>query len=532
MRSPGLIDNTIEFQGSAQQSMVSLSMPSLDPNKPTIDDPNWLLQELGLKRIEKITNERKVCAWFLALLGTSIVIIVFIVIPSGSLVLFLFVIIGCLAGGIGLLSAGMKTSGMNVFRAIRFSDFQLSTGDARAAIEHLKHAIAVDPAHVPSRTKLAQACQRTGDINLAVKIVDELVLSNPTSRDFIWMLDEMLQDANDTRRAINTWESHLESVDKLSKEHDGEPGTRPILKAASALMLDRLGSWYVAQHQVSDAERCFEKSIRSFPGDNPAWLGLVRILIDRHDYVNAINLMQEAYDAVPGYDVAVLFIAECHFKMNEPEKAYTVLNGLIAKNPLAPNIWVNMGFVYSTAGLHERALAAVLKAKQLDPKSPHAWANHGVILVNLDRYDEAIGVATAGLQYQDSILSAVSYTAIGDANYRKNRLDIARVSYEKALLRNGKNVDAHLGMLAIHLRNGEIDKARVKIADIKVFEPDSYVLAYACTLCLVAGGKKDEAISYLQDAVKKNPALKSDLVKEPLLDPIKNDPRFIAILKG
>jgi superkiller protein 3 len=304
------------------------------------------------------------------------------------------------------------------------------------------------------------------------------------------------------------------------------------MQEARAFMMDQVGAWLIKQKKTAEAERMLEKSIRLFPGANDAWLRLAQLLIKRRDYANAAKLLLEAFDAVPDFDMALVFLAECHFKMGEAGKARDVLSKVTARNPRNVAVLINTGYVYSEASLNVEALSAVLSAKTLEPHNPAAWVNHSIALLALGRLDEAIGVATQAMEFGNSIYRASSLAVIGDALYRKNQIDEAQAAYERALQFNGKDVGAHLGILQVLLRKKNVEGAVAKIADIQALKPGSHDALYAMALYLVAQGKRDEAIQCLQQAVSKSPLLKNDLKTEPLLDPIRSDPRFLALIGG
>ncbi len=497
-------------------------MPSFDPDTVVIDDPSWLLRKLVIKPVRFTLDGANILVYLFAYLALGLAPGFIIGGLLRSLDVFLICAIPFLVGLVILLLWYLS----NMNRPINLGQ------DPRFDIEHFKKRISLMPKNASLRLDLVTAYQRAGHLDMAMMVLEDLLKSNPVNKGFLVILDDLLDDINDTDLAMTTWNTRLESATAIDQERCSTPRIHRLMIQIRALMMDRLGAWLMKQNKTSDAERILEESIRLYPGDNIAWLRLAQLLINKQEYANAVKLLLEAYDAVPGYDITMTFLGDCYFRMGEAGKARDVLNKVTARNPRNADLLVNVGYAYNEAGFNEEALRTVLAAKALKPRHPTAWVNHSVILLDMDRLDEAIGVATQAMAFGNSILRSLSLGVIGDALYLKNQIDESRAAYDRALRFNGKNAGAHFGLLRGLLRKGYIEGAVAKIVDIQVFEPDSYILLYAHALCLVAEGKRDEAIQCLQQAVSKKPLLKTDLKKEPLLDPIRLDPRFLGLIES
>ncbi len=178
----------------------------------------------------------------------------------------------------------------------------------------------------------------------------------------------------------------------------------------------------------------------------------------------------------------------------------------------------------SEIGREEEALRAADRAVAVDPLNPIARGHRANVLANARRYPETIReVGEIVKMKPDSrwprALRGFSYMMMGDNARARRQFDAMREIRYTGL--------AWVGALAA--REGKTAEANEVLAEIKAIANDAAHYQYAEILAQM--GKTDEAISELENAyVARDPGLTMILV-DPLLDPLRNEPRFEALVR-
>lgn len=176
----------------------------------------------------------------------------------------------------------------------------------------------------------------------------------------------------------------------------------------------------------------------------------------------------------------------------------------------------------SLSGRPEEALRMSAKAMRLDPLNPLSLEVHAVALYHARRYAEAVATARRSLQlsperlrirsYLANALLAINKTAEAEAQYRKlDPTDYRRLLGQAMLaLRAGNRASAMTSLDAMKQRYG--DSAHYQYGEI-----------YAQL------GMPEQAIAELESALAKRDPGMARIRVDPLLDPLRRDPRFAAI---
>lgn len=108
-------------------------------------------------------------------------------------------------------------------------------------------------------------------------------------------------------------------------------------------------------------------------------------------------------------------------------------------------------------GKHRRALQMASRALEIEPELGHARATRGVLLLEQGKPREA----AADLQRAANALPRDSrvLTRLAMAYARSEKPDLARKYFEYALLRDGKNAEAHFGLALLLQQAGATKKA-------------------------------------------------------------------------
>ncbi|MBO0696647.1 MAG: tetratricopeptide repeat protein, partial [Verrucomicrobia bacterium] len=180
-------------------------------------------------------------------------------------------------------------------------------------------------------------------------------------------------------------------------------------------------------------------------------------------------------------------------------------------------------------GRFDEAIAEGKRAIELDPFSPIINADLGVNLFCARRYDEAIAQLRKTLEIDPTFYYA--HYNLGVALQLKGDLPAAIAEYRKAQqLSDDLFVPALLASAKAQL--GDKDAAVRMLSELEELSQHRYVGSLWRTLLYLSLGNRDEAVRWLEQAVVDHDNFGVMTIKvNPLLDPLRGDPRFEALVQ-
>jgi TolB-like protein/DNA-binding winged helix-turn-helix (wHTH) protein/Tfp pilus assembly protein PilF len=178
-------------------------------------------------------------------------------------------------------------------------------------------------------------------------------------------------------------------------------------------------------------------------------------------------------------------------------------------------------------GRFDEAIPARERALALDPLELASWREAGWTYYLARRYDDAIQ------RYETALLMdpnfAAAYRGLSDAYDQKGMHDRAIASGMKALEISERG--GTVAWLGYHYaRAGDIARAKELLERLQQLSGHEYVAPYHVAVLYVGLGRNDDALAMLEKAYSERSWVNSAFV-EPAFDPLRNDPRFIALLR-
>jgi TolB-like protein/Tfp pilus assembly protein PilF len=183
-------------------------------------------------------------------------------------------------------------------------------------------------------------------------------------------------------------------------------------------------------------------------------------------------------------------------------------------------------------GQFDEAIAEARRALELDPLSLVINADLGTTLTSARRYDEAIEQLRKTVEMDPGFYYA--HWTLGNALELKGRNDEAIAEYKKAIALNDDPLPlALLGHL--YAKIGRKDEALAILKQLRELRESSkqrYVSPYNLALIHIGLGEKDKAIQLLEETYEERDGYNIAFLKgEPMLDPLRGDPRFEALVQ-
>jgi DNA-binding winged helix-turn-helix (wHTH) protein/TolB-like protein/Flp pilus assembly protein TadD len=183
----------------------------------------------------------------------------------------------------------------------------------------------------------------------------------------------------------------------------------------------------------------------------------------------------------------------------------------------------------SNVDRHNEALSEIRKARELEPILLLYAAFEGQILCFAGQTDSSTMVLKSVIEMDPSFWLGHLFLT---RNYIQKRMwPEALESAEKAKQISNGNVEA-VGTIGFILgMSGDIAGARSALADLQLRSKDGYVSAYSMAEAYLGIGDKPAALDQLEKAVEQKDPLIVFLSVEPRWEGLRNEPRFIELLR-
>jgi len=188
-------------------------------------------------------------------------------------------------------------------------------------------------------------------------------------------------------------------------------------------------------------------------------------------------------------------------------------------------------FMLASRGRDRDAFAEIQKAHELDPRNPGETTAVAFVLYWARKYPECIDAANQALQLAPDYFFALS--ARGECYEQLGRYDEALADYQHGLRVSPHN-NGGLGRLGhIYGLLGRKNEARAQIDDIEARTAKTeYVPVWQEALIYLGMGDRQRALDLLKEDQDLRTTGSLMLADDPIFDPLRSEPRFVALLKA
>jgi TolB-like protein/DNA-binding winged helix-turn-helix (wHTH) protein/Tfp pilus assembly protein PilF len=200
----------------------------------------------------------------------------------------------------------------------------------------------------------------------------------------------------------------------------------------------------------------------------------------------------------------------------------------IALNPSSADAHAWYGYLLGSLGRHEEALEKTRRALALDPLSAVRHADLQWQLLLARRYDEVVEEGRKALELEPHM--ALAHLNTGTAYSLKGDLDRAVAELEDAV-RLDESSMMMLGLAYAYAVSGKTREARELLDEMSALSERRYVCAFEMGVAQGALGDTDRAFEWLRRAIDERSDCIPWLNVEPMLDTLRDDPRFAALVR-
>jgi TolB-like protein/Flp pilus assembly protein TadD len=185
--------------------------------------------------------------------------------------------------------------------------------------------------------------------------------------------------------------------------------------------------------------------------------------------------------------------------------------------------------ILSDQGHHQEAIAEIAHARELDPVFFLFRALEGMMLHHAGRNDEAL----TGLQKTVELDSNfwVTHLMLGKVYTQQRKYPEAIAEFTKARQLSGGNSESIGSIGYVDALAGDKEKAHAVLEELKTLSSQRYIPPSNVGLVYNGLGNQSEALSCLEKACDERDPRVTLLKVDPRWDSLRDNPRFVAILK-
>lgn len=219
-------------------------------------------------------------------------------------------------------------------------------------------------------------------------------------------------------------------------------------------------------------------------------------------YSQAAHCFQRIASVEPSwqnrYNLALAFLYA-----NHPEQASSLLAALHKDKPQNADILMYLGAAYEMLQQMPKALDAYRAALAADPFNPDRMLDYTRLLMDTDRYDEAIQAIQRGLA--DTNATAPLQLRLGAIEMAKTNYPAARQAFRAALAVDPNLDVAYVGLAETYSREANDTEAIRILGKARQKLPGRYLLEFYFGLVASRLGRDDEAADALHAAARLKP---------------------------
>jgi tetratricopeptide (TPR) repeat protein len=229
----------------------------------------------------------------------------------------------------------------------------------------------------------------------------------------------------------------------------------------------------------------------------------IAVLLSQHEFHSeAVHCFRRLASLDPSwqnrYNLALAVLYD-----GEPAEASTLLSALHTKQPANADILMFLGSAFEQQQKMPEALEAYRGALAADPSNPDRALDYTRLLMDTDRYDEAIQVVQTGMVGTAAIVPL--QLRLGALEMVKGHYAAARDAFHAALAADPELDVAYVGLAQTYAREANDTEAIHILEPVREKRPGHYLLEYYFGLLASRLGREQEAIAALQSAARLAP---------------------------
>lgn len=341
---------------------------------------------------------------------------------------------------VGLLDKVLAKDADHPEALMQMSQVRLGMGDKESAVTTLERAVAVFPASGPFHSLLGQARLSSGNVTGATTSLNEALRLKPDLLPAALSLARVQIGQGDFANAIKIL----------------TPFASPPANVAEAWLL--LAAAYRGQGNLDQSLKIYRELAQANPKAAQFRFLEGSVLLQQGKRPEGREAIEAAHLLEPDYLPTLETLSNLDIAEQKPGAAVDRLQTYIAKNPGVATPHLLLAGIYARQSDFTKAEAALLKAIELQPDTPVAYALLSRIYIETKQTEKAISNLTASLAKNPKDFG-VAYI-LGTLFEAQKNYPAARDAYEKSISANPKLAEALNNLAYIYSEHlVDLDKA-------------------------------------------------------------------------
>jgi tetratricopeptide (TPR) repeat protein len=281
----------------------------------------------------------------------------------------------------------------------------------------------------------------------------------------------------------------------------------------------------------------FKRAIELDPNYGLAWSGLAdsyvafasfRARSARESYINARAAAIKALELEPtlaeGHSALAMVSLYNDWDWPAAEREFS---RAIALKPGDPTTYFRYGLALAWFQRFDDARREIERGLEVDPVAPLLNSGMGQILYFARQYDRALVEYRKALDLDPNLF--FTHLCLGNLYTKMGSYDKAIAELKKAIELGGGAVKGALAHA--YAVSGQTSEARKIIADLTDRSSQTYSPPFDVAVAYAGLGDYDQAFAWLERAYDERARNMLSLKVNPLLDPLRSDPRFGALIR-
>ena len=315
---------------------------------------------------------------------------------------------------------------------------KLRTGQAGAAEQTARQALAVDPARADALELLGSVLQAQGKFAEAVACLRRVAAATPERAEVHLQLGQALRRQGDLAGAVAAYEGALARRPSMGEAHQG------------------LGLALVAWGRPADAVVHFGNAARLLPDNAQAHHNLGTALLELGRPTEAVAPLRQALTLAPTMVAAHQNLGRAYRRLEQLDLAIACLQDAVRLGPAFAAVHTDLAEALAHQGELPEAVEHFRIAARLAPGQAELHRNLGLALVKLGELPEAATALEASLALAAD--SAEAWCGLGFARWRLGRYADGMACLERALALTPEHASAHLNRALMRLMLGDFTR--------------------------------------------------------------------------
>lgn len=368
----------------------------------------------------------------------------------------------------------------------RFYEANGRHAEAEDAFAKVLESDATKAQALAARSQLARLKLRSGETDLASRLVDEILEESPTDAVALVTRAELALLRDDTSGAIVSLRAAL----------GNDPDSVPLAAA--------LARAHLQAGQAELAEQVLRGVVQLDPRTVEGRLALARFLVDRGRVDDARSVVEQLVLEQPGNLAALAVLAQLQFAGRDPAAALRSAATIQALQPASASGYLLAGQIQEAERKVEAAREAYELAAEMDPTSLEP-------LIALARLNVQHGEAQRTLPLLDQRIEAMPSNALlhvlrGEVLLAMREPARAAESFGRAVEKQRTLVSAYRGLARAQFQGGDADAAVATLRQGLDATGGASRIALELGALLAGRGRTADAIAVYEDALVRNPA--------------------------